>query len=243
MTITCPACNARFRDPPVEVSKQRPFQCGKCDHEWVQTLVTTNRIKMDAPSMTPEMAHLMDDANAIKTAMPVVMPVSSDNNPKPLYVDRSIERKQSRSMRPFIQMAAMGCIALFAGTVVFKDAIMAELPNTISYYQTAGLASQTPGLEIANVTTIKSSKDGISQLIIKGEVLNIADNTVPVPPLKLIMRGEKNANLFAWTVTTAKQTLKAGEKSRFTAVAHDFPTGTVNVEVEFLKSAKTPADK
>ena len=142
-----------------------------------------------------------------------------------------------------LQMAAMACLAVFAGTVVFKNAIMTELPSTVAYYQQAGLASQTPGLEIANIVTIKSSKDGIRQLIVKGEVQNIANNTIPVPPLKLIMRGESKANLFAWTVTAAKQTLKAGERSRFTAVAHNFPTGAVDVEVEFLKPEETLADK
>ena len=35
-------------------------------------------------------------------------------------------------------------------------------------------------------------------------------------------------------VTANKASLKAGEKSRFTAIAHDFPDTTMNVDVEFV---------
>ncbi|MEE9315427.1 MAG: MJ0042-type zinc finger domain-containing protein [Rhizobiaceae bacterium] len=245
MTIICPACDAHFRNPPADIPMSRPVQCGKCDHEW---LPLSTRIKMDAPSIAPDMADLVDGQNAIKTALPVVMPKDLKNHsPKPIFVDRAPEQIHKTSISALVKMAApmvaMACLAVFSGSIIFKDAIMAELPKTTSLYQAAGLTSKNPALEIANVVTTKSINDGISQLIVKGEVLNIADNTVPVPPLKLIMRGKSNANLFAWTVTTAKTSLKAGEKSRFTAVAHDFPIGAVNVEVEFALPAKTQTNK
>lgn len=244
MTIICPACDARFRDPPADIPKSRPVQCGKCDHEW---LPISTRIKMNAPNIAPEMADLVDNQNPISTSLPIIMPEAVANRSKPIYVDRVPAPQNINTIgslaKKAIPMVAMACIAVFSGAIIFKDAIMVEIPQTTKIYQAAGLATQHPGLEIANVVTTKSTKDGISQLIVRGEVQNIADNTVPVPPLKVIMRGKHNANLFAWTVTTAKTSLKAGEKSRFTAVAHDFPKDAINVEVEFTQSARTPTDK
>ncbi len=242
MTIICPACDARFREPPAEILKSRPLQCGKCEHEWVANAAP--RISLNSPNLAPDMADLIEAENAITTALPVLMPSEAANTEKhqPIYVDREPEihgkNKLATIVRSIMPMATMACVALFAGTVIFKDAIMAELPRATAIYQAAGLTTSNPNLEIANVVTTKSTKDGIRQLIIRGEVQNIADNTVPVPPLKLIMRGKHNANLFAWTVTTAKTSLKAGEKSHFTAVAHDFPLDAVNVEVEFSQPAK-----
>ena len=240
MAIICPACNASFRDPPEGVSIFGPFQCGKCEHEWKQS---PPRIKMDAPSIAPELADI-SDKEIIRTNLPVVMPTvvvepeSTLPEDMKVFVD-SIEAEPSpKYNQPFWAMGMMACTALFAGTLLFKNTIMAELPKTVPYYQAAGLASKTPGLAIENIVTSSSSKDGIRQLIVKGEVQNIADSTVPVPPLKLIMRGKTNANLYAWTVSAAKPLLKAGEKSRFTAVAHDVPTGAINVEVEFEMPAK-----
>jgi len=107
-----------------------------------------------------------------------------------------------------------------------------------SAYSAAGLESPSPNLEISNIKTTKSSKDGIRQLIIRGEIANIAAHKVPVPNLKLTMRGQQNIDLYAWTVSAAKGSLKAGERSKFTAIAHDYPGEAVDVEVEFMPLKK-----
>jgi len=235
MAVVCPACEARFRDPPEEIARCRPLQCGHCEHIWTADVP---RIRMDAPSIAPELADL-SGKEMIRTNLPVVVEQADVDVPveeAPLelvYVDRLPQTTSSKPVRILPPILALTFAAVLAGGVVFKSAIMAEAPQTVAYYQALGLVSKNPGLSIANVVTTKSSKDGISQLIVKGEVQNIADNTVPVPPLKLIMRGKSNANLYAWTVTAGKDSLDAGESSRFTAVAHDIPGEAVNVEVEF----------
>lgn len=243
MTVICPACDARFRDPPEDVPTSRPLQCSNCEHEWLIGEVVAPRIKMDTPSLAPSMADLVDGKEPILTALPIVMPESTNEGepaPKrePIYVDRETAPVVKQSYRAALPMAGMACIALFAATVAFKDTVMAHVPQSTPLYRAAGLVSKAPGLEIANVVTTKSKRDGIRRLIVKGEIENVANNTVPVPPIKLIMRGESNASLYAWTVTAAKASLKAGEKSRFTAVAQDFPVDAVNVEVEFAPLAK-----
>ena len=232
MTVICPSCEARFRDPPEEVLKTRTLQCGKCEHEWKLGEEQRPRIKMDAPSMAPEMADLVDDADTIKTTLPVLMP----KKPKraPIYVDREPALPQATGRSYVLPAAVLGCLLLMAAAVGLRLPVMQHVPQTVALYQALGLASQTPELQIANVVTTKVEKDGIRQLIVKGEIQNVADNTVPVPPVKLIMRNGEKANLFAWTVSANKSALKAGEKGKFTAVAHDFPADTVNVDIELV---------
>ena len=229
MTVICPSCDARFRDPPAEVLNSRPLQCSKCEHEWHH-----ERIKVNAPSMAPDFSDLVGDPNGIKTNLPVVMPQrAAPSKREPIYVDREPAPKLKRSTAPLWTATGLVCVAAFAGSIYFKDLVIAKAPRTAALFSAAGIASNTPGLEIGNVVTTRNTRDGIRQLIVRGEIENIAAATVPVPPIKLTMRGKGDANLFAWTVSSTKSSLTAGEKSRFTAIAHDFPDDAVNVEVEF----------
>lgn len=239
MTVICPSCDARFRDPPEDVLLNRVLQCSQCEHEWSVSTPNAPRIKADAPALSPDMSNLVDGDSTITTALPVVMPEDKgkkqpDVIPDVIYVDKEPEGVPGRPFSLTWPATGLVCLLVLAGAVGLRGTIMTHMPNTVGLYQTAGLASENPTLAIGNVITTRTNRDGIRQLIVRGEIENMANNTVPVPPLKLTMRGQEDANLFAWTVTARKDQLKAGEKSKFTAVAHDFPRETVNVEVEFL---------
>lgn len=238
MTVVCPSCDARFRDPPPEVLKTKSLQCGKCDFEWDP--VSEQEVpNVDSPSISPTMDDLVGEVEEpIKTALPVVIPHEQDAPPPivPIYVDRAEETKVPVKRRGMIfTTVALILVALGSSTLIFKEAIVASVPQTAKYYATAGIETRNTGLQIANVITVHDVKDGISQLIVRGEIANIADNTVPVPPIQLVMRGESSTNLYEWTVAAAKNELKAGEKSRFTAVTKDYPEGAVDVEVTFAR--------
>ncbi|MEP0942664.1 MAG: hypothetical protein ABJH63_16445 [Rhizobiaceae bacterium] len=232
MTIICPSCEARFRDPPEDVLKSRTLQCSKCEHEWKLEDEKPARIKMDAPSLAPEMSDLVDGDEAIQTGLPVVM--SKNTQRAPIYVDRAPSTDTVPRRSFMLPALILTCLMVVASGVALRDAVMKHVPQTVAMYQAVGLASQNPNLKIENVVTTKVNRDGIRQLIVKGEIQNVADNTLPVPPVKLIMRGEEKANLFAWTVSANKSKLKAGETGKFTAIAHDFPAETVNVDIEFV---------
>lgn len=187
---------------------------------------------MDAPALAPDLDNLVNSKDAIQTKQTVVMPTSSTETQ--LYVDREPSEPVEPKLTLVLPTVVLACMMILAGSVGLRDTIMQFVPQTTTIYQAAGLVSKTPGLEFGQVVTTKTSKDGIRQLIVRGEIQNVANNTVPVPPVRLIMRDGQNSNLYAWTVTANKASLKAGEKGKFTAVAHDFPDNTMNVDVEFL---------
>ncbi len=234
MTVICPSCDARFRDPPADLPKTNPLQCSKCEHEWVPADSEAPKIKMDAPSIAPDMKDLVGDGNQIRTTLPVVIPMPVEKPKRePVYIDRLPPQPQKTTGVKAWHGAALSCLCLFVASVVFKNTVIETLPQTEQIYRTVGLTPTNPNLQIENVTTTRSSKDGIRRLIVRGEIQNVADATIPVPPIRLIMRGESQSNLYAWTVSSSKEELKSGEKGRFTAVAHGFPDKAVDVEVEF----------
>ncbi len=241
MTTICPNCDARFRDPPPEIPIERPLQCSKCEHEWVRDPEAAPHLQVvDAPLVEPTMQSLLDNPDdAIRTNLPMVVAPTNEEPVKrgPIYVDREpeIQPKKKSLVPPALALVA---VAAIAGAISLKDLVVEHVPQARSAYTAAGLISPAPDLKIAGMQTTKTTKDGIRQLIIRGEIENKASHEVPVPSLKLTMRGESNVRLYAWTVSAAKDQLKAGERSRFTAIAHDYPGDAVDVEVEFM-----PLDK
>lgn len=191
--------------------------------------------------MVPTMDDLVGDAGEpIRTTLPVVVAEDQHDRQKrePIYVEALSETPDSSTgTGTGVAMGLLALMLLVGGLFVFREAIMHAVPASTPYYRTAGLVETAPGLEIANVVTTKSRKDGISDLIVKGEIANVADNTVPVPPIHLIMRDDSRTNLYEWTVSAATPSLKAGERSRFTAIARNVPAGAIDVEVSFAKKA------
>lgn len=245
MTVICPSCDARFRDPPAEIMRTRPLQCSKCEHEWFVdevVVVDTDPVAQtasDAPQ-SPMDALLDNEEGAIRTGLPVVVEQqdAETEERKPLFVDREPAVAERKSHFALMSCAAILMLGTITGLIAMRDTVMKHVPETTAAYSAAGLVSQTRGLEIANVVTTRSKTDGIRKLIVRGEIENLADNTVPVPPIKLIMRNKNDAHLYAWTVSASKPSLNAGERGRFTAVAQDYPDEAVNVEVEFAPLAK-----
>jgi len=255
MTVICPSCNARFRDPPVEIPKTRPLQCGKCDHEWVpadeeaktaQSAIDQGiRASVDAPPTQPAMNDLIADRkNAIETSLPVLIPGETVKDApsnkaidmpvrEPLFVDREPEPTPARSWVGAVSATGIACVALMTAIVALKAQVMHNVPQTRALYELVGLVSPNDGLEIANVKTRKTKLDGIGRLIVQGEIENVAAHSIPVPPITLTMRDKKSNKLYAWTVAPQKKNLKPGERSGFTATASDFPAQAVDVEVKF----------
>lgn len=238
MTVICPSCDARFQDPPKEILITRPLQCSTCEHEWVRSAESeTVRISVDAPSLEPSMESLVENTDdAIISNLPVVTKDDSevaDLEPAPLYVDREAHSAPKTSPL-YMPVGALALVAVLAGSIFLRDQIINTVPQAHSAYSAAGLVSPAPGLEIAKVQTSSTTKDGIRQLIIRGEIENVAAHQVPIPPLQLTMRGESKVRLYAWTISAAKNQLKAGERSQFTAIARNYPGEAVDVEVEFL---------
>ena len=98
MTVICPSCDARFRDPPIDLPKSNPLQCSKCEHEWVPAQLASPRLQLDAPSMAPEMADLVGDKNEIRTTLPVTISKPQESPKRePVYVDRIPASPQKRA--------------------------------------------------------------------------------------------------------------------------------------------------
>ena len=256
MSIICPACETAFKAPPSEIDAARPLQCGVCEHTFVRA--DAGHVRVEAPSIVPDLSDITVPGDApvvepaiagaamradgteaadapIRTALPVIIdvPPAEPTVREAVHVD--LEPVVARIPRwrwamPALTASALACVMV---VLAARGDIMHHYPVTVGLYQAAGLAPQVPGLAIARVETKRSARDGIRQLIVRGRIENTTRHAIPVPQLKLTVRGEEQAALHAWTVSGGAGALPGGESRNFTAVAQDYPVGAVDVKVTF----------
>ncbi|MDD9911292.1 MAG: FxLYD domain-containing protein [Ahrensia sp.] len=253
MTIICPSCEARFQDPPPEILATKALRCGLCDHVWNASDDTEAAVgadpatielpKVEAPSIVPDIDDVIGDVEEpIHTSLPVVIAAPTIDIEKepptivPLYVDREdTAPAPNRLGRSALTLLGLSTVAAICAAIVLQPVIVSAFPQTQKYYDTAGIDLRPQPLKISNIETQHRQSDGLRQLIVRGEIANNADHTVEVPHLQLTMRGEGQARLYEWTAAAAKNELKAGETSRFTAITKGFPEDAVHVEVTFVQ--------
>ena len=124
MTVICPSCDARFRDPPADIIATSRLQCSKCNHEWT-AVEQKPRIKLDAPTLAPMMEDLRAGPDVIKTALPVVMPQPDKVEARqPIYVDREAGEPNSSRFSLLWPTAGMACLLLLAGSIGLRHTVM-----------------------------------------------------------------------------------------------------------------------
>ena len=83
-----------------------------------------------------------------------------------------------------------------------------------------------PGLQLQHVRSEKRVEDGITVLVIEGQVVNVSDRERPVPPLRAVSLGPDKTPLGDWTFTASHETLLPGEIATFVSQMRE-PAGVI----------------
>jgi predicted Zn finger-like uncharacterized protein len=148
-------------------------------------------------------------------------------------VARRVRAKNSPAQR-WIALAVV-----FAGVLIFaavgsRASIVRVAPDLAGLYAAIGLPVNLRGLEISEIKTMHEVQDGISVLVIEGEVVNIARRAVEVPRLRLAVLGPDERELYSWTSLLSRSVLQEGEKLSFRSRLASPPPDGQQVLVRFL---------
>jgi predicted Zn finger-like uncharacterized protein len=129
--------------------------------------------------------------------------------------------------------------ALGAALWFGRATIVAYVPEAARLYQLAGV-EVTPisvlgeGLELRDVNSFKRLVNGQKTLLIEGSVVNISDQSRPVPALRAIITDAEGAEVSQWTFTTDREDLAPGDQTTFQTSTAD-PVRGVNLSLIFVE--------
>lgn len=214
MILTCPACATRYlTDPALLGSAGRMVRCAKCGHSWLQTPPPDMPRRVDVP-IPPR----MESASA--HAVPA----------------RIAERRPPRWGWWLAFLAVvLGCAALLGYLAHVYQVTSFDRAAEIVDRLTGGEPALGEGLEFSNLRFERREIDGVTSIVIEGELFNTTPETLPIPTLKATLQDEQGRWLSDWTFGLGRPALESGETVRFKVTSPNPPATTRRLEVTFTK--------
>ena len=151
------------------------------------------------------------------------------------------------SMRRGRVVGAVGWAALVLfvagsiyGVVQYRRDIATFWPATAKLYEAAGAPINLVGFELAQVSYERQDENGLPVLAIKGQVVNVTDETKAIPRVRVALLDDKQKELYHWTFALAEPELKPKEKASFVTRLSSPPVGARDLEVRFVEPGEEP---
>jgi predicted Zn finger-like uncharacterized protein len=143
-------------------------------------------------------------------------------------------RNQRRSGRPSVTTVLIILFAIAAALIGWRTDVVRVMPQTASLFAAIGLPVNLRGLAFSDVTTVTEAHDGVTMLLVQGTITNVSRQPRDVPRIRLAMKNNAGAEVYAWTSLPVRTTLAPGDSEPFrTRLASPPPEGHA-LEVRFF---------
>ncbi len=203
-----------------------------------------------SPALTeqPEIAADSDAADARRTAAAVAADDPAPPTPSPRRakwsrytpsVGQGISIKGKLLGWPAGAMAA--AILITIAGLHQRQRVVKYLPQTAGLYAAIGLPVNLRGITINNVASRMIDDNGVTVLIIDGDLINTTDQSVRLPRLRFAVLGKDRQEIYAWSAQTDQTSLKPGEKINFRRRLAAPPADGQDVSVRFITASDITA--
>ncbi|WP_346912125.1 zinc-ribbon domain-containing protein [uncultured Roseibium sp.] len=140
--------------------------------------------------------------------------------------------------RNYRRIAGVGlfgaALAICAFLVLIRDQIVRDAPDLASLFEFVGLDVNLRGLEFRDLRTFSEVAEGRQVLVVEGTIRNIGEEQMPVPAVRLSIRGTDLQEIYAWTVEPRTTMLKGLDETRFRTILSNPPDGASDIMVRFI---------
>jgi predicted Zn finger-like uncharacterized protein len=262
MQLACPSCQTSFNVKPEALGAEgRNVRCAVCKNVWFASpadveapaleLAMAGDIPPEPPAPEPiapitglipdqekiewseAATYDVTDAPPIVPAMPPVPRNTASRAPAKKVLQKSMTgvRKSGRSKLLTLTAVLAAVLTVAIGS---RTTIVRTVPDLASLYAAIGLPVNLRGLEFYAVNTGSEVQDGITVLVIEGEVVNVTRQPVELPRLRLAILDQSQRELYSWTSMLPRSILADGERIAFRSRLASPPADGREVLVRFL---------
>jgi predicted Zn finger-like uncharacterized protein len=128
-------------------------------------------------------------------------------------------------------------VAVLAIGLHQRQRVVQYLPQTARLYAAFGMAVNLRGLTINNVASRMIDDNGVSVLVIDGDLINTTDQSIRLPRLRFAVLGKDRQEIYSWSAQTDQANLKPGEKINFRRRLAAPPADGQDVSVRFVTAS------
>ncbi len=131
-------------------------------------------------------------------------------------------------------LAVAGTLGLLGAGYAFRERLVRIAPQSAAVFAAVGLPVNLRGIDIRDVKSRMVEDNGVSVLVIDGNLVNVSKARVPVPRLRFAVLGDKGQEIYVWSAQADRGTLQPGEAMTFRRRLAAPPTDGRDVSVRFL---------
>lgn len=259
IVIVCPHCGTRYEVSAEAIGSGRLVQCASCLKSWTATV--PGSVSFTPPP--PEDDALFDSDSEAEldasfeaeerraTQIAAVPPPPSPPPPAaPTPAERAATRKQQhdyterrKSMRRTLPIDRLRraarfvgiliLLAIVGGGVAFRTEIVRQVPDLAGFYQVLGLGVNVIGIEIRNVKTLRTLREGVEVLSVEARIVGVSSRRVVVPPVIVTLLDDDGRPVYEWSVSAMVRDLEIGEAVDISTSLTDPPDGAQTVRLTF----------
>ena len=184
----------------------------------------------DAPSLVPPIAH---------APLPDEVSAEHDSEDVESFAARRARLKTRRQQKRRSSRWTAIILVLFAFNVALVGArpeVVRYLPQTASLFAAIGLPVNLRNLKFEGVRISKDSQDGVTTLVIEGNIVSTADKPVEVPRLRFAARNASGQEVYTWNALASRSILPPGASLEFSSRLVSPPADASDVIVRFFNS-------
>ncbi len=213
MILTCPSCSTRYLADPASLEPSgRMVRCANCGHSWFQ------KPPDDMPR--PVAGAAADGLASLSGAG-----MAGETRGFPFAISTIV-------LWLLLGGALIGFGAL---TYQYRVEIVRGWPQAATLYTLAGIEVNSTGMEFRDVTYNLESEDGLSVFAVRGTVVNVTEQAMPIPRIRLTLRDEEGEELYHWTIVLDETRLEPGAATNFITRLSSPPPGARDLEVRFAE--------
>lgn len=216
MILICPECATRYRLADNAIGPDgRSVRCKACGHRWHATLASVAAAELAAaspPSPSP--------ASPPPLAMPE--PLEPAPLPPPLAAGSRTRRDRALGAVAWLLLALL--VLVLTAAYLGRNQVVEAFPSMATVYQKVGLRVELrSGLELRNLSSIRTEENGRQILVVTGEVHNTADQERILPRVRVALLDESRGEIEFGLFDAVDRKLAAGASTRFEARLLDPP--------------------
>jgi predicted Zn finger-like uncharacterized protein len=230
MILSCPVCRTRYLvdEAGLRGRSGRTVRCASCGHTWHQAAPPELQVDGEGGETERRIEPAIE--------MPPRPAPTLDVLPRPRAVHAPAQqvsgRRRWRAVRWLVAVVLLA-LALVAGIVVARGAVVALWPPSARLYALAGLTVEAPGTGLKIEKLVPSrTPDG---LIIEGDITNSGKTAQDVPRLRVTLRDAADKDVQFKIVDPPKPRLPPGVTAHFSTPFDHPEDAATGVVVTFAK--------
>lgn len=135
-----------------------------------------------------------------------------------------------------IILALTGITILVCG-VAFRTEIVRHYPQMNALYSVVGLGTNVIGLDISELNTLRTTRDGNPVIVVSAKITNITNRLTYVPNVLVSLLGADGRVIYEWSVTPAVRTILTGDVLAIDTQLTSPPAGVQSVRLRFVEGS------